>query len=118
MLKNVISVKCSNSTKNAPYFSRAKDGTDTNQDLLNELNHLNTLAYIPFEDIKYGDNFPDGAITFYDANPKNFSYRLQINDVKKTEYHRSNGVTKFVLRDKNDTSKTYPVKLFGCLINV
>jgi hypothetical protein len=37
---------------------------------------------------------PDGAILIDEINEKNFTYRLQINDNRLQQLHRTNGVTK------------------------
>lgn len=53
-------------------------------------------------------NIPDGMIEVGKANPKDFWYRLQINDYSYFQYHRNNGITKIGLINgnsiKNDTS--------------
>lgn len=42
------------------------------------------------------DSLPDGAVVFYTANNESLVYKLQINDLRITEYHRNNGVTKLM----------------------
>jgi hypothetical protein len=39
-------------------------------------------------------NIPDGMIEIWKSNPREFSYRLQVNDYSYFQYHRNNGVTK------------------------
>ena len=40
---------------------------------------------------------PDGRIEIWKSNPKEFRYRLQINDYSYFQYHRNNGITKIGL---------------------
>ncbi len=60
--------------------------------------------------MKGQDNLPDGAVYFFEANERNLSFRLFINDLRIPEYHRSNGVTKFYIKDSANSSSRFPVK--------
>jgi len=43
------------------------------------------------------DETPDGMIEVSKSNPRNFDYRIQINDYSYFQYHRNNGITKLGL---------------------
>ena len=76
-----------------------------NEDIFNDIIALNNEPYVRFKDMeginkfwmmKYNiineglDILPDGALTFYEANSKNLTFKLQINDLRIPEYHRFN----------------------------
>jgi len=68
---------------------------------------LGELNDIPFSDLKQEKSvyeIPDGALHVKRINNKEFDYRFQLNDNKIPFYHRSNGVTKTKIfnKDKGD----------------
>jgi len=88
-----------------PYFEKAKEN-GINQQIYEGLQFINLQPFDDDVDTPGLEVIPDGAITFSEANDKNLSFKIQINDVRLPEYHRGNGVTKIYLRDsKNKTLK-------------
>ena len=67
-----------------PFMQRPVNGT-INQQLYENLQYLNSVNFKEVPDLFF---FPDGAVNFYEANPTNLSYILQINDIISTDYHR------------------------------
>ncbi len=67
-----------------PFFEKPMNGTVNNQiyQSLKTLNNVNLSSIF--------DNYilPDGAVHFYNANETNLDIKLQINDVRMTQYHR------------------------------
>ena len=55
---------------------------------------LNNEPYVKGQDMEGLAYLPDGAIKFYEASTSSLIYRIQINDVRVFDYHRSNGITK------------------------
>ena len=48
---------------------------------------------------------PDGAVVFSQASEKKLDYRVQINDLRLPDYHRNNGVTKFMVKNSKVKEK-------------
>lgn len=84
-----------------PYFEQAKE-KGINQQIYEGLQYINLQPFDDDVDTPGLEVIPDGAITFSEANDKNLSFKIQINDVRLPEYHRGNGVTKVYLRDSNN----------------
>jgi len=74
-----------------PFFEKPMNGTINNQIYQN----LKAVNKMNFSDIFDDYIIPDGSVYFENANTTNLNITLQINDVRVTEYHRNNGVTKY-----------------------
>jgi len=92
---------CPGIEKEMPYFEQAKE-KGINQQIYEGLQFINLQPFDDDVDTPGLEVIPDGAITFSEANDKNLSFKIQINDVRLPEYHRGNGVTKIYLRDSNN----------------
>ena len=53
------------------------------------------------------DAIPDGMIEISHSNPKEFEYRLQINENHFFQYHRNNGITKIGLVTPGQTKTEF-----------
>lgn len=83
-------------TKQIPFFILLDKNTSINEQLYQTIKLLNSQQFYFKQDIKGMDSLPDGAVVFYTANNESLVYKLQINDLRITEYHRNNGVTKLM----------------------
>ena len=104
-----------------PYFKPPSDSS-INEQIYNDIRQLNQKTFTSNEDIAGSYVLPDGAVTFYEANPKNISYKVQINDINFPEYHRyylyqlltklnrGNGISKLYVYDTH-TGNTVGVSL-------
>jgi hypothetical protein len=72
--------------------------------MFEELLELNRKPFTRFRDLPGLDILPDGAVTFYEASPDNLTMRLQINDIRIPEYHRTNAITKMKFLNPNSNS--------------
>ena len=108
----------------SPYFQDIQNvtildnETDINSYLYDRAFELN---YIDIESLFTGKpltKVPDGAITIKKLDFKNFEYKMQINDLRLTFYHRANGVTLFYIYNSvNGAQKfeSYPSSLIGMM---
>jgi len=85
-IKEVQDFYICNGTK-MPYFKKPVNGSINNQTYWN-LKFLDKVDFKPPQDVPMIYLIPDGAVTFYEANPHNLTLRLQINDLRVIEYHR------------------------------
>ena len=67
-----------------PVFQKPTNGTINNQ-IYQNLNYMNSIDYQTVPDINL---LPDGAFTFYEANSRNVTYKLQVDDLLDTRFHR------------------------------
>jgi len=95
---------CPEYKREMPYFEKAKE-KGINEQMFESLQEINSQAFDDDVDTAGLDILPDGAITFYEANDKSLSYKLQINDVRLAEYHRGNGVSKIYLQQNSKSEK-------------
>ena len=70
-----------------PFYTAPVNGT-INQQIYQAVTFLNEMTYTSNQDSPGLYLVPDGAITFYEANTRNLSYKIQINDLNFPEYHR------------------------------
>jgi len=94
-----------------PQFKRPNASLTINQHMFQTLKELNKYKMNnKSREVPHLDWLPDGAVTFYEANRNNLSLKLQINDLKVNQYHRVNGITRYLIPDakehlKNKTKK-------------
>lgn len=67
-----------------PFFEKPMNGTINNQ-IYTNLKAVNNMNFSQIFDYY---TIPDGAVFFENANTTNLDIRLQINDVRMTQYHR------------------------------
>ena len=127
---NNLKYFCDNNPPNfnfSPYFQTPKEvqildnETNINYYLYDRAFELN---YIEVEKLMREENLtklPDGAITIQKLDDKKFEYKMQINDLRLTYYHRGNGVTMFYIYN-NDTGaqsyQAYPSSLIGMVWSI
>lgn len=70
-----------------PYF-KMPENKSINHQIYENLLFLNNQTFEPRKDNAGLDVLPDGAVTFYEANKRNLSAKIQINDLRLPEYHR------------------------------
>ena len=104
---NIIQSACDKTLKMSPYFKKTifNGENRVNNDIYYRLKALNQIDYDLLKQ-EIGINvLPDGAVTIKKANPKAFEYKIQINDNRFPFYHKTNGVTKYLLY--NSGAKRY-----------
>jgi hypothetical protein len=62
---------------------------------------MNNIDFLELRKEENSIRIPDGTIYVNKINENNFDYIIQVNDVKIPFYHRSNGVTKTSVFNKN-----------------
>ena len=103
LLSKIIQFDCQKKNIKVPYFQKPKEGMTINEEIIQDYLKMNEYPFYIGDDNQMADIMPDGAVTFYEANEKLLSYRVQISDNQLNEYRRGNGVTKFKVNYKNDT---------------
>ena len=96
ILQDPFTEYCEKHDINVPYFRRPKDRIQT--DMYNAILEMDKQPFLIGKDQQGGDVLPDGGITFIEENRKGVSVNLQVNDLRLSEYHRTNGVTKLSFR--------------------
>jgi len=103
LFSKIIQFDCQKKNIKVPYFQKPKEGMTINEEIIQDYLKMNEYPFYIGDDNQMAEIMPDGAVTFYEANEKLLSYRVQISDNQLNEYRRGNGVTKFKVKYKNDT---------------
>jgi len=92
-----------------PQFKRPNASLTINQHMFKTLKELNKYKMTnTSKTVPHLTMLPDGAVTFYEANRNNLTLKLQINDLKVANYHRVNGVTRYLIRDTRNKTDPKP----------
>lgn len=96
--ENIQTIPCQQINKSVPFFEfeDQKNGS-MNYHLKEKLVQLGDEQFElkqKYMNVKGLHKIPDGMIEIWKSNPKEFRYRLQINDYSYFQYHRNNGITK------------------------
>ena len=65
---------------------------------MSKLNLIDELEFTLGEENKASEEYPDAALTFKNYNSTELDVKMQINDLRISEYHRNNGFTKKAFR--------------------
>lgn len=87
----------------SPYFIETKNNT-INEDLYDRIESLNQYDINQLNNDTVLSILPDGALNIHEVNNQNFSYTIQVNDMRLPQYHRNNGITKLQYYNKNTDS--------------
>lgn len=95
-----------------PQFKRPNVSLTINQHMFQTLKQLNKYKMTnKSREVPHLDWLPDGAVTFYEASRKNLTLKLQINDLKVNQYHRVNGITRYLIPDAKEHLKNHSKKV-------
>ena len=124
---NTIKSFCDDNPENhtlSPYFLRPKDvqilenETDINSYLYDRAFELNYIDLETLFNETSLTHVPDGAITIKKLDKNNFSYKMQIHDLRLPFYHRGNAITLFYIYNGQkgaEKYERYPSALLGML---
>ena len=124
---NTIKSFCDDNPANhtlSPYFLRPKDvqilenETDINSYLYDRAFELNYIDLETLFNETSLTHVPDGAITIKKLDKNNFSYKMQIHDLRLPFYHRGNAITLFYIYNGQkgaEKYERYPSALLGML---
>ena len=87
---------CSKYDKMTPYlqvFDQDKD-KDVNNYLMQTLDSIDQLEFTMGKENKASEKYPDAVLTFKEFNSSAVDIKMQINDLRISEYHRNNGFAK------------------------
>lgn len=101
--------------KLAPFFKRPVNGSINNQ-TYNNLRYLNTANFSAGKEATLGYLLQDGSFTFDEASKEKISVTIQTNDLRMTQYHRNNGITRYKVRVSSSDLKTVVQSNDGQLI--
>lgn len=85
---------CSKYKKFTPFMENLSLDQEMNEHLMKKLDTLDQLEFTLGEENKASEEYPDAAMTFRNYNSTELDVKLQINDLRISEYHRNNGFTK------------------------
>ena len=77
-----------------PTSKTVEPATDVNALLMKQLDLIDQQEFTLGQDNEATDAFPDAAITFNSFNSSQLGVKIQLNDLRISEYHRNNGFTK------------------------
>jgi ABC-type multidrug transport system ATPase subunit len=124
---NTIKSFCDDNPVNhtvSPYFLRPKDvqilenETDINSYLYDRAFELNYIDLETLFNETSLTHVPDGAITIKKLDKNDFSYKMQIHDLRLPFYHRGNAITLFYIYNGQkgaEKYERYPSALLGML---
>ena len=124
---NTIKSFCDDNPANhtlSPYFLRPKDvqilenETDINSYLYDRAFELNYIDLETLFNETSLTHVPDGAITIKKLDKNDFSYKMQIHDLRLPFYHRGNAITLFYIYNGQkgaEKYERYPSALLGML---
>lgn len=67
---------------------------------------------------KEQDLLPDGTFYIKESNKKRLKYNMQLNDNKRWQYHRNNGVTKIGVTDRVTNTTLYSLRTIDGALTV
>ena len=105
-----MSEYCGEAGRLTPYFKRT-GSQGIVKELVQHIKELNTQPYAFGMPTKGLEKVPDGAVFFKDIDTKVIDVKLMINDMRLTEYHLNNGVTKISFKLNEFLKKKLDEKL-------